>query len=833
MKKTQRKLCIRYMRSQTGACLSMFIVALLAVMAYLGINDTAQAMRNNIERFWDETGYRDIEIAAPMLLSEDDMAAIRNTEGVTAVVPVWSTAVYSVSENVTDFDVVSITDSINTVILTQGRMPEAPNECLLEQPVLEALGLSVGDSFEVGGSEDLSCRRFVICGVAQHADHACLPIQVPGKRYMMVPKEAFDHDRLQGRCMKAVLRVDTAGFGNRFSAEYQKRTAAVRDRLLLLSLRNARGQLSVDPDTISMDTILNLVMSGQEEIRPWLVMDVWSSMYSYAIRTAVDNVADIGKTFAVMFILVGALVIYASIHRMVEEDKRRIGTAKAMGMTQREIAMRYLAAGLLPTVAGMLAGTLAGFGILQPIMLLIYGRFYVYGMGYPAFLPGATALVFIAGLLIAAAAAFIACIGLIRKPALSLLSDRAWFEKNTHTSAGGGAGKRHRKKPRSKYSLYMRMIVRQIRREKSRVAVIAVSIAGCMVLLVTGFSIKFAITTSIDRQFSQVERYDMKVRFDVNDETGEQSPEQEIVKILEAAGLQEGAETNGWIGILQRECMYYAEERMNGGEMICARPTYIDAFFAARDHRSGETFGRAQADGAYIPLRMSETGNMEPGDPVILLDSRMQLRIVPAGGVYDHYVGGQILMSPELYEQIYREKVVNNCILIRCGSDTRKAIREKLKDLSVTVTETSDAKGEYMRYTSALNGVAGMLAGIAALMAGGVLINLLYLQYYRKKSSLVIMRINGFTPAETAGYVLGESVVTHLVGIVLGIFGGTWLSRYILRLMEGRQFHIIRSPQPVAWLIGGLILLIFSAVIHAIIVKAVVNLKPSEDVLIR
>ncbi|MBO7514989.1 MAG: ABC transporter permease, partial [Lachnospiraceae bacterium] len=157
----------------------------------------------------------------------------------------------------------------------------------------------------------------------------------------------------------------------------------------------------------------------------------------------------------------------------------------------------------------------------------------------------------------------------------------------------------------------------------------------------------------------------------------------------------------------------------------------------------------------------------------------------------------------------------------------------KLADLPITVTETSEAKGEYMRYTSALNAVAGMLAGIAALMAGGVLINLLYLQYYRKKSSLVIMRINGFTPAETAGYVLGESVVTHIVGIVLGIFGGTWLSGYILRLMEGRQFHILRSPQPLAWLIGGLILLIFSAVIHAIIVKAVVNLKPSEDVLIR
>ena len=828
MKKTQRILCLRYMRRQMAACVSMFIVAMLAVMAYLGINDTAQAMKNNVERFWDETGFRDIEIAASTLLSEDDLARIRQTEGVQAAEPVWYTTAHSASENATEFDVVSLTEQINTVILTEGHMPQTAEECLLEQPVLEELGLLVGDTFEIGDADDLAHRRFVVCGVAQHADHACLPIHVPGNRYMIVKKEAFDLEGLHNRCMKAVLKVEGAGAYDRFSEEYQECVAKVQDRLYLLAAGDIGREILNTSSELTLESILTTVMSREEEIRPWMVFDVWSSMYCYAIRTAVDNVVDIGKTFALMFVIVGALVIFASIHRMVEEDKRRIGTAKAMGMTKREIAARYLAAGLVPTIAGMLVGTLVGYAVLQQIMLMIYGRFYVYGKGSPAFLFSLTGIVFVAGIVIAGLAAFIACIGLIMKPALSLLSDRAW----TGDIRRSGRVRRMKKpgKIRSKYRLYVRMILRQIRREKSRVLMIAVSITGCMVLLVTGFSIKFAITSSIAKQFSDVEQYDLKVRFD---EATEGAMKDEITQILEAEGLQVGTSQNGWIEVLERECLYYAEDRLNGGEMLCAEPEQLDAFFRAKNTKNGESFGQSQAWGVHIPLRAAETANMNVGDPMFLLDSRMDLKIVTVADVYDNYVGGQILMSRKFYEEIYEEKPENNCILIRCGSESLSGLRSKLSQLPVTVIEKTEKKGEYMSYTSALNAVAGLLAALAAFMAGGILINLIYLQYYRRKSSLVVMRINGFTPAETAGYVLGESVITHIIGMVLGIFGGTMLSGYILRMMEGRQFHIIRSPQYAAWIVAAVILLIFSVIIHSVIVRAVIHLKPSEDVMIR
>ena len=218
---------------------------------------------------------------------------------------------------------------------------------------------------------------------------------------------------------------------------------------------------------------------------------------------------------------------------------------------------------------------------------------------------------------------------------------------------------------------------------------------------------------------------------------------------------------------------------------------------------------------------------------LILHDGSMGQRSVAVSGVFNNYVGGQMVMSEAAYEALFGEKPAQNCFWVKCDALCRAEVVRLLRSLPVTVTESSAKQAEYQSYTAALDVIAALLAGIAALMAGGVLLNLIYLQYYRKKRSLVVMRINGFTAWETLGYVLGESVVTHVIGLLLGIAGGAWLGRRIILLMEARQLHIVRSVQPMAWLISLLIMLLFSFVIHAVIARAVVRLKPTEDVMTR
>ncbi len=829
MKKIQWILALRYMRRQKSACLSMFIVAMLAVTAYLGINYSAAAMKANGERFWDMTAFRDIEIVSPTLLTEEDVEKIAGTRGVQDAEAVWYVTANVASNPEAGVDVVSLTEKINTVILTEGRMPETAGECLLEPPVLEALGLSVGDTIELEANPALSQTRFKVCGVAEHADHACVPLHVPGNRYAIVRREAFDMEKLRGSCMKAVVRIEGAEGSDRFSNEYLEKAALVCKRLDSAADQAAYRRLiwNADEDEDVLKSMLNMALASLTGVHPWLVLDVWGSSCYYAIRSAAENVADMGTTFAVMFVIVGALVIYASVSRMVEEDRLTIGMAKAMGVTGKEIAVKYLTAGLLPTVAGMLAGIAAAYAVIQRIVLTIYGKLYVYGTGLPAFKPDMTIAVFAVGVLIAAAAATIACIGLLRTPAVKLMNERS-PESRFLTKA-----KSRGKTDTAGLSLYAKMIIRSIRAGKRRILVIVAGIAGCTVLLVTGFTIRLAVAESLVRQFSDVELYDLKIVFDPTTGDNGQPLEERIISVLAGAGLYRGAGQEGWVEVSDRNCLFTAGGRMNGGELICGAPETLDGYIAMTDIESGDRMELSSDPGVYIHLRTSETTGLAPGDRLTLYDDRMNPVRVTIAGVFNNYVGGQMIISEAAYEAVFDEKPERNCFLVKCGEAQCAVIEARLRELPVTVTESETKQEEYKSYTSALDLIAGVLAIIAALMAGGVLLNLIYLQYYRKKRSLVIMRINGFTAKETAGYVLGESAVTHVLGIILGILGGAWLGRRIICLMEARQLHIVRHVQPMGWLLSVCIMLLFSFVIHAVIVRAVVRLKPTEDVMIR
>ena len=63
-------------------------------------------------------------------------------------------------------------------------------------------------------------------------------------------------------------------------------------------------------------------------------------------------------SIALLFVLVGALVIYATVSKMVDEQRRQIGTTKALGFFNREIMAKYLLFGVSATLLGMLLGGL-------------------------------------------------------------------------------------------------------------------------------------------------------------------------------------------------------------------------------------------------------------------------------------------------------------------------------------------------------------------------------------------------------------------------------------------------------------------------------------------
>lgn len=126
----------------------------MAVTAYLGISFSSNALYKNAENFYRDHNFRDFEVISTMLLSRDDLEAIRNMEGVADAEGEYDTQARLVgpktSQNV---NVVSLTERINRVQLKEGALPSSGSECVLEEEMMEKLGLKIGDTIDLNSGD--------------------------------------------------------------------------------------------------------------------------------------------------------------------------------------------------------------------------------------------------------------------------------------------------------------------------------------------------------------------------------------------------------------------------------------------------------------------------------------------------------------------------------------------------------------------------------------------------------------------------------------------------------------------------------------------------------
>ena len=241
MKRTQVKDALRNIWKQKVSWFAIVVIAMLSVMAYLGINFASRGIAGNGNAFYDETHFRDAEIISTLLVTPDDMDAILAVEGVADAEGVYQTSGKLENKGVEQkVDVVSLTERINTPQLLEGRLPETDGECAVEKAVMDALELTVGDTIFVTDAQGdkaayLLRDEFVITGVVNHPDHAVWPLQIPGNRDVIVLSEAFDREALDGCHMKAELLVDGTAGMDRFGAEYKAVVSEVMGRLETLS----------------------------------------------------------------------------------------------------------------------------------------------------------------------------------------------------------------------------------------------------------------------------------------------------------------------------------------------------------------------------------------------------------------------------------------------------------------------------------------------------------------------------------------------------------------------------------------------------------------------
>ena len=236
--KAIRKEFWREIRNTRSRFLSILILVALAVSFLSGLRSTAPDMKNTGDSYLDAQNFMDIQVMSTLGLTEEDLEVLSSQPHILDVEGIWNIDAFASGP---DLDIVvkvwSLPQRINQVTVTDGRLPEAADECAVEENLLETLGLEVGDTLQLKTQGDyadaLTASAFTIVGTVVS------PYYISVERgtstlgtgqvsaYVYLPASSFDMDSYTS----AFLLVEGAKELTAFYSDYTDLVDGVIDTL--------------------------------------------------------------------------------------------------------------------------------------------------------------------------------------------------------------------------------------------------------------------------------------------------------------------------------------------------------------------------------------------------------------------------------------------------------------------------------------------------------------------------------------------------------------------------------------------------------------------------
>lgn len=169
MKKALLKDAFKEIKTTYKRFISILCMALLGVGFFAGLRATSPDMVDTIDKYYKEQNVYDIQIMSTLGLTDDDIKALQEIENVDKVYGTYSEDVLINIDNKEYVSKIMSLEEVNKPVVTEGKLPENKNECLVEKSFLDATNKKIGDEIIVEPNEEnelLQETKLKITGVA-------------------------------------------------------------------------------------------------------------------------------------------------------------------------------------------------------------------------------------------------------------------------------------------------------------------------------------------------------------------------------------------------------------------------------------------------------------------------------------------------------------------------------------------------------------------------------------------------------------------------------------------------------------------------------------------
>ncbi len=498
---------------------------------------------------------------------------------------------------------------------------------------------------------------------------------------------------------------------------------------------------------------------------------------------------NLSFSMAALFIIVGLLVSYSAVSRIVHEQVTQIGTKKALGLRSKEITTSFLAYSALAVIAGAIIGVLVAVFIVENIIGGALSDKFIMG-GYPPYFGVPLfVVVTILELLLVLGASWIACRSILRKHAVDLLKGDEPPAAKAHFYEKWGLW--------NKLPLFTQTLVNNCINDKRRVFSTIVGVAGCTALIVTAITLNNDVLASYDRHYDNVYKFNVITFVDSSvDGAGDT-----IEKALQDQGVKTAQ--------VLRRSFVLTQPNGDRGSMRIIVPQNKESFDSLYHVNlvSGKSYSSSD-EGVWVSKAYSEHFGAKEGD-TICIDAGdgtvHQARILGFDEFWLTY--NELVMTRNYYEKEFNTAFAPNAILADTGKLTVEDIKPALTHIEgfdSIMDDRTYEKGDFDSFSGVSSTVVLIYIALSILMAIVVLLNLNIMFIDEKKRELIVLMINGFSVKDAKRYIYNDTIVLTILGIICGIILGCIMGAVTVTCIEPITASFVKDINMFAVIIGAL-----------------------------
>ncbi len=847
-KKSILKDALREISLNKKKFISLLLIIVIGTGFYVGLKSTPKDMKETAKAYYKETNLFDLKVVSSSGFSKNDYYSLKQVDGVKGVflsktldvITTINNSDYVIKLNSINEDRdLKSDDYINHLTLLKGRYPKTINEGLVEEKFLTDNNLSLDDLVTLKPEDEngLRAKKIKIVGVVRSSyysskDRGTSNLKNGKVDYFMYLSEGDFASDLYTEgyvTIKGANKYDT--YSKKYDNFINKYKTLVNEEILksakethernvsdlesdINELKDNLNRLnSTDLPSDELNTSIKEVSSELKEkedelskIKDVLAYSIKRSevagFYEYKLET--ERIENIAKVFPLMFFLVAALVSLTTMTRMVDEERIGMGTLRAIGYSKSSVIFKYVLYALLASILGSIIGTILFYKLIPMLVGYCYNIFYdmpsinaTMQINYSLF-----SLVF-------------SILSTVLATILVFLKDTSKTPAELMRPEAPKKGKRifleKIDKIWNSLSFLNKITLRNIFRYKKRLFMTVIGICGSTALILASFGIKDSVMKVADNQYNKIDKYDMIISINNNASNNDK-------KVLEEKILDENEIKKITYVYKSNVLLKNNKKSENSNIIVPENKEKINDYITLRQRKTKKDI-KMDDDGIIISEKLAKLLKLKKNSYVKLTLPNNKKVNVKVSDITENYIEHYLYISPKLYKKLSGENANYSTILAitkNLSNKKEKALESNISDIN-NVTSTllsSDTKNNYKDMMNTLNYVILILIVCAATLAFVVLYNLASVNISERRRELATIKVLGFYNEEVTKYIYKEMFILTIIGSLLGLILGSFLTLYVIKICETNLFMFTFNIKFISYLLSFIITLLFLFIVN-------------------